>query len=997
MGCFLINKARTALVLTLVVLLSSVPALAGLTIFGSNGITASGADGIEFSSTNGITISGADGILAFGPNGITASGADGITASGADGITASGADGITASGADGITASGADSTTITRADGITISGADGITVSGADGNTYQAESILIRNGNGITVSGADSVVATGTNGITASGADTRNIVHSDGITVSGADGITVSGADTMTGTGANGFTFSISPNGITVSGADGITVSGADGITISGADAFTRTGARALAEALNPPTQAGIASVDPELAVLLNQLTDDSNVNAVISYHNLPNEGDIADLQAIGVLGGTRFRVLPIIATTTTKRNLMAVSRLSAVRSIYSNRTFQWSLAPAERNRTGVERVRRDVELTNANRGIPVTGRGVTVAVLDTGVDGTHGDLAGRLVQNVKLADTLSLGAGFNYPAAAPNIANTDQAYGHGTFVAGVIAGSGQQSAGKYAGVASGANIVGLSAGDASLLFILSGFDYLLTNYAALNVRVVNCSFSANTVFDVNDPVNIATRMLTEAGVTVVFSAGNTGPGADSLNPYSVAPWVISTGATDDLGRLANFSSRGEFGSPLFRPTIVAPGVNTVSLRTSTIVSVTGATGIGTNDAALSSSELPYYVTGSGTSFSAPHVAGVIALMLEVNPSLKPSQIREILQRTATPLPPYYSHEVGAGMLNAQAAVLEAAYPTRRFGLARGIGNQNQVQFVTDAPTVFNGTVTPGLPTEASFNIPANTLIASLQISWGGLLTPNNLNLAALDGHGVKRAQSTAINLPGLTGRRQRVGIAQPAGGTWKAVVTNTLGAAGTTQTFRGVLQIQRARYAPMDDISDLSPSAVAGIQQNLRGFVMWPIGRRFRPGFAVSRADLALALLLGGRVPQYLPAQSSYVDVRDKATMLAVESAQAAPTGPLFPTITTANFLPDAPVDRLTAVVALVRAAGLREEAESGTYTLAYTDAAMIPASMRGYVALAVQKGLITTSGTAFNPGGTFTRLDLSQAMVKLQTLATQ
>ena len=114
MGRFFFNKARTALVLTLVVLLSSVPALAGLTIFGSNGITASGADGVSFVNTSGITASGADSVLAFKPNGITASGADGITASGADGITVS--------GADGITASGADSTTINRADSLTAVG-----------------------------------------------------------------------------------------------------------------------------------------------------------------------------------------------------------------------------------------------------------------------------------------------------------------------------------------------------------------------------------------------------------------------------------------------------------------------------------------------------------------------------------------------------------------------------------------------------------------------------------------------------------------------------------------------------------------------------------------------------------------------------------------------------------------------------------------------------------------------------------------------------------
>ena len=110
-------------------------------------------------------------------------------------------------------------------------------------------------------------------------------------------------------------------------------------------------------------------------------------------------------------------------------------------------------------------------------------------------------------------------------------------------------------------------------------------------------MRVLNCSFSANTVYDTNDPVNVATKMLTEAGVNVVFSAGNSGPGMHTLNPYAVAPWVVSVGATDSHGRLASFSSRGAFASSLFRPTLVAPGVNVVSLRGSGIANVTGAEG----------------------------------------------------------------------------------------------------------------------------------------------------------------------------------------------------------------------------------------------------------------------------------------------------------------------------------------------------------------------------------------------------------------
>jgi hypothetical protein len=183
-----------------------------------------------------------------------------------------------------------------------------------------------------------------------------------------------------------------------------------------------------------------------------------------------------------------------------------------------------------------------------------------------------------------------------------------------------------------------------------------------------------------------------------------------------------------------------------------------------------------------------------------------------------------------------------------------------------------------------------------------------------------------------------------------------------------------------------------------MSDIGGLDPASVSEIYQNFRGLVMWPVGSRFRPGFGVTRADLATALVLGARVPQYLPGRPSYTDVLDKATMLFVESAQAAPNGALFPgTNPGGQFLPDAGVDRLTAAVALVRAAGLRQQAESGAYTLTFLDTSSIPASLRGYVAVAVQNGLIKTSGSTFNPQGSLTRLDLAHAMARLSTLASQ
>ncbi len=1003
MGRFFFNKARTALALTLLVILSSVPALAGLTIFGSNGITVSGADGVSFINTSGITASGADSFLAFKPNGITASGADGITASGADGITVS--------GADGITASGADSTTINRADSLTAVGPNGITISGADGNTYQADSVTIRNPTGITASGADNVIATGANGITASGADTRGIAQADGITASGADStIAVAGTDGITASGADGVIFSITPGSVTITRVNGITISGADGITISGADSFVKTGTAALMAALNDNgAGVGIAGVDPELAVLLNNLTDDSNVAAVIVYHQRPTDADIADLQSIGVLGGTRYQVLPMISVTTTKARLSAISRLAAVRSIYGNRTVRWDLEPATRKVTGIDRVQRNNELTVANHGVAVSGRGVTVAVLDTGVDGTHADLAGRVVNNVKLADTQGQGVGFNYPVASPNLPSTDQVYGHGTFVAGVIAGNGQQSAGKYSGVATGANILGLSAGDANLFFVLSGFDYLLANSSSFNVRVVNCSFSAKTVFDFSDPVNIATKMLTDNGVNVVFSAGNTGPGDDSINPYAVAPWVVSVGATDIQGRLANFSSRGEFGSPMFRPTLVAPGVNEVSLRPSTVASITTAAGLA-EDKKLSANELPYYTTGSGTSFSAPHVAGVIALMLEANPQLTPAQVRDVLQRTATPLTAYYIHEVGAGMLNSHAAVLEAAFPQRRFGQWRGLAFQNQIEFEESTPQLFSGSVVPGAYNDSSVWLPQDALRASVQVAWGGLLSTSKLSLSLLDTSGRQQSIANEAIAQGLTGRRQSSVINSPAAGVWTARVANVIGPAGAPmpitengvtsgsgQSYFGFVSVTKARYPVLADIGGLDSSSVAGIQQSFRSLVMAPVSQHFRPGFAVTRSDLAKAMVLGGRVPQYLPAQSRYSDVRDRATMLFVESVQAGPNGALFPSVTGSTFQPNVTVDRLSAVVALVRAAGLQQQAETGTHTLTFTDTLSIPSSLRGYVAVAIQNGLIKSNGTAFNPQASFSRLDLARAVARLSAMPLQ
>ncbi|HEV7891070.1 MAG TPA: S8 family serine peptidase [Pyrinomonadaceae bacterium] len=966
-----LRRSRKVVAVLLACMLSAGAATAGVSVTRGEGVLLTGADGITLTNISGITATGSDDLLAFKVNGITATGSDGITATGSDGIIAT--------GSDALVARGVDSMSMLAADGITATGSDGITVTGSDGSVYHLDSLLLRRAEGITATGSDGITATGSDGIIATGSDALYLARAAGITATGSDGLVVERVQGITATGSDGRVFNIAPTSVRIEGADAVFATGADGVTLQGIDGITATGSDAA-------QRIGLQSLDPELALLLARATDDSQINAAVVYHRQPSESDLADLRLIGIAGGTRYRALPFIAVTATRRQLVAVSRLPAVRSVYGNRTLQTTsdpyVAPA-----GAERVARDSELTSFNAGAPLTGRGVTVAVIDTGVDGTHGDLVGRVAQNVKLADTQSLSVGFTYPVGVENVPNTDLVYGHGTFVAGLIAGDGARSGGAYAGVAPGSKLVGLSAGDLSLFHVLAAFDYVLT-HAELNVRVVNCSFSAETLYDENDPVNVATRALYDRGVNVVFSAGNGGPGLHTLNPYAAAPWVISVGATDEKGRLASFSARGEFGGAATHPTLVAPGVNVVGLRGSG-VNVIGASGL-TSARKLSAVESLFYTVGTGTSFSAPQTAGTIALMLEANPQLTPAQVRDILQRTATPLPPYYRHEAGAGMLNAHAAVLAAAFPERLIGAWRATLDRGQVRFVNDPLQQFGGTAQPVSGYETGLNIPDGALLASVQIAWGPVYSTNDLALALSDPGGVRRASSNELNVPGLTGRRERVAVKSPAPGKWRVNVTNTLGFAGTPQQFSGVLELTRAEYAPMDDVNGLSPSAREDVYQSLRSFVMWPLADSFRPSFGVTRADLAAALVLGGRIPQYAPAQSNYTDVPDRTTTLFVESAQAAPVGALFAeAVAGGPFRPDDMADRLAAAVALVRASGLKAEAEQRAGApLAVADAYAIPASLRGYVAVALERGLLTSEGGNFRPQSALTRLELAHAL---------
>ncbi|HEX8685411.1 MAG TPA: S-layer homology domain-containing protein, partial [Pyrinomonadaceae bacterium] len=206
--------------------------------------------------------------------------------------------------------------------------------------------------------------------------------------------------------------------------------------------------------------------------------------------------------------------------------------------------------------------------------------------------------------------------------------------------------------------------------------------------------------------------------------------------------------------------------------------------------------------------------------------------------------------------------------------------------------------------------------------------------------------------------------------------------------GTWRARVTHTLAAAATPQEFTGVFETAHAEYAPTADLAGLDAFTLENIRLAVSALAMWPgADGLFRPAAVVSRAELAEAMIVGARVPQYVPDTPSFTDVRDTTTMNFAEGARTlfydAPRGGLF--------RPDDRATRLAAAVVLVRAAGLQSLADSkaGVF-LNYTDAASIPPELRGYVKVAVEKGLISTA-PQFNPAGALTRAELARGVATI------
>jgi serine protease AprX len=437
-----------------------------------------------------------------------------------------------------------------------------------------------------------------------------------------------------------------------------------------------------------PPATAASSKLDRILGVRARQLTGRSRV--IVQFHSTPDVRAITSARGVTTraLRGQRAHVAEIGNT-----DLVTLARDPRVARVMADRP---AFATVERTGAAIGADPQPAA-SSSGTGQPVGGAGIGIAVIDSGVDATHDDLwRSSLGQRVTHYKDFTAAVSANVWSNAPS----SDGFGHGTHVAGIIAGNGYDSGGRRTGVAPAAHIVSLKVLDSNGLGFISGvidaIDYAVANRAALGIRVINLSVGSGVYESYDtDPLAQAAKRAVDAGIVVVSSAGNLGENAANEAQYGGitspgnAPWVLTVGASSHQGTFARgddtmaaFSSRGptwiDFAA---KPDLVAPGVGIESLADPQ------STLYGQLQSYLLDGTRPLayrpYLSLTGTSMAAPVVAGTVALLLEANPSLTPNAVKAILQYTAEVRANESPLRQGAGLLNARGALRLARFFAR--------------------------------------------------------------------------------------------------------------------------------------------------------------------------------------------------------------------------------------------------------------------------------------------------------------------------
>ncbi len=813
------------------------------------------------------------------------------------------------------------------------------------------------------------------------------------------------------------------------------------------------------------------ATLSPTLQTQLTTLTDNDSVGMVIVSFNTTNglqNSHLNVLRSVGVTGGQTFPTLGMVAQPMTVAQVRALSNNSAVRSIWSNDQLVYFMNQA-RMLTGVEKLRSDSGLTLRNGGMPVSGAGdFSVLVIDSGIDATHADLpfGTKVVQNVHPVLATSTVSGFTPNVTIENLPNTDESVGHGTHCAGIIGGLGTRSGGSYAGVAPGAKIIGAGLGAAILVINpLGAWEWALTNQFRYNIRVVSNSYGplGGGEFNPDNPLTIASRIAYERNMTVVFAAGNDGAAKNTMSPYAKAPWAIGVAAGTKDGTLVDFSSRGTPRAERLSddnpfndndaPTITAPGTGRAfesSLDkygfTSAIASTRSTSNLTSNgttaDAELPVGMIPFYTQISGTSMSTPFVAGTVALMLDADPTLTPDEIKQIITETASRMPGYEDYEVGAGYLNSYAAVDKVFNRTKNYKSFQDVSFNAVFGEERPAAQNFHIDYNPAVSGAASQNATNFTVEPNMNVLEVSAVVDTELEEGTGNLVGIRltapdgvTTYSTAIDFPVIGSNRREITVDNPQAGVWTLEVR---GARGLTAAQQVSSPTQLAAPGPVDgrvvQIKYILPN-IADIQGHpQQAQIETAIKSRlidtysdgsFSPNQVLTREDLARTLVLNTSLRQTLSASPKFTDVSGSFRNIAeavvangstLRDYNFTPGGMIG--FTGTSFNPSGSANRLNVAVAFVKALGHDARARALANTnvtfngAVLTDNAQIPAALRGYVQIAIDKGLFEAfpaeiiqiapgqfqalPGPRFEPSTVVTRATLASKLNKFNQLFT-
>lgn len=436
--------------------------------------------------------------------------------------------------------------------------------------------------------------------------------------------------------------------------------------------------------------------------------------SAIISFDPAATDRDRvrAELAAAG-LDAFIFDAVPVaVACARSDADLDAIARIDGVRSVYGDEPLR-PAATADL-RAAADQLRAAVGTDTGH-----TGAGVSVAVVDSGLDTTHADLSGRTISNVRVLVSHREMLGSNDPPPCRDfyteeVDDSELESGHGTHLASLAAGDGSASGGAYAGVAPGARLVGAGMTHSAMAEVseqnvtfstmgaIAGLNHAIRySYTPVDpVKVVLLGWVGEGLHDRWHPIYWVIRTLHALGVTVVAPVGNGGSqGSDcsaaetcTVNPFSVGPYALAVGASHE-GDVADYSSRGDAQARTSRgdtirygPALLAPGTDVVGARRVGVANVANPpTGISAGGGSpLGAQPGPDYVGMTGTSVAAGQVAGAVALLQEAAREatgchLLPEEVRELLESTASRVADRAPWEVGAGILDVDAAVTAAA------------------------------------------------------------------------------------------------------------------------------------------------------------------------------------------------------------------------------------------------------------------------------------------------------------------------------